>query len=1557
MLIILLLALGLCAPLYSQVAGPNINMVTGDLLGSGDPFLQRQNEPSIAVSSRSTSHLMAVANDYRLVDVPGLLDGSDEIGDVWLGIFRSTDGGASWKSAVLPGCPYNIPSCTADPSSPINRRMAAADGTIRPGPNGMFLMNGIAFDRGKNATSDIFVTRFMDLNNKENGNPFAYLDTIVIDSGTSGQFLDKPWIATALVPGTTRTCSVGGANGVPPQTFPAFDVYLVYAKFTGSSTKPSSAIMFTKSEDCGKTWSKSPVKLSESNSFNQGTALAVNPLNGDVHVAWRRSASSSDTDAILVTKWTRATDSWIQPAKVAVTLPADSFFDQPKMTGSALAFRAKAFPTMTVDHLGRVYLAWPQRGLAPAPFESNARIVVATSSDGINFPVAQQRVADPYSAGGHQLMPSITFAGGRLMLVYYDSRDSQTYGRYTALGGGEYREERVRVGDPNKPFTGDKGRFVMDDRTLPRLHTVDLRGVQAIPASAGAADISPSFGASFRISQYQFGKLPLGDRSKFPDGNTPQVAIQLQYNPPNFPMFARGTASFIGDYVEVAGPVYLPKTGGGWEYNLTNSEFAIFHAAWADNRNVRPPKLPATWQNYTPVASAGGVSSYDSSQSRPSCLPGQEGMRNQDIYSARISGGLLVTALGNQKPLSASISRAYSVLVQNQTRSQKIFRLDITNQPSPSGTASFLFSSDLRTLYVVIAPRSSVSRTVFIQSSNAKATVKVAIVEVAAVPPSGGSSPPLPGGLQSSVALNPDIVNPDIVNPDIVNPDIVNPDIVVAESYNPDIVAPIKANPDIVNPDIVNPDIVNPDIVNPDIVNPDIVNPDIVNPDIVNPDIVNPDIVNPDIVAADISAGYSDTIWSVKNIGNTAASYLTKLFSRDTLTVCSPGQTTGCVKLQLFLKKGYRTNTAGVGGNACKLGYQLQNQLVTIVNTPQFTMVNNLPDPSAVTDPSVSNPTLALQPGEEAQLVLRSFGGFDPRNIITPVVVAQAPKGANAIAPITLTITNPRLPDGRTGQPYSALISTIGSVSTLTFSVIPSGGLPNGLSLNPATGAITGTLTAPTGIYAFTIQAQEDPPLLNGTNLPLRIATQPFTIRVVDTLSPPAGTTLPPAALNQPYSAAINVSGGLAPFTFTLAPGSSLPTGLSLNSSTGIISGVPTAGGNFTFTIEVRDSSCTAQPCAPQLVAITLAIVVDGTPPTVIPSLLGTAGANGWYTSQVSLTWAISDPESGIKTTSSGCANALLTATTTITCTATNNAGLPTTTTRQVNIDTTAPVITPTVAGTLGNNGWYRSNVTVSWTVTDSESGLQPYTCPPTTLTSDTNGATVSCTATNMAGLQTIQSVTVKIDRTAPLIVVTAPLDGAAIPVNTSITAAYACSDALSTIASCIGTVPAGTSFTVTTTGPQTFTITATDQAGNTAVRTIRYNGAYQFNGYMSPLQPAGSFSGTSNLGQAVPLKWELRDGQNNLISDLSTTIDIRTYYTGPRNGTTPCSLATAGPVFVLYLPTIGATGGSTFRVSNGQYTFNWDTSTGAPTGSGCYTVAVQLSDGSAPKVTSVELR
>lgn len=129
----------------AQVPGQNVNMVSGTKWPGGDPFLQRQNEPSLAVSTRNPMHLLAGANDYRTVDL-NLVDQLpiDELsGDAWLGLFKSFDGGRTWKSTLLPGFPQDASSFGA--ASPMKGFSAASDPLVRSGTNGMFYYSGIAF--------------------------------------------------------------------------------------------------------------------------------------------------------------------------------------------------------------------------------------------------------------------------------------------------------------------------------------------------------------------------------------------------------------------------------------------------------------------------------------------------------------------------------------------------------------------------------------------------------------------------------------------------------------------------------------------------------------------------------------------------------------------------------------------------------------------------------------------------------------------------------------------------------------------------------------------------------------------------------------------------------------------------------------------------------------------------------------------------------------------------------------------------------------------------------------------------------------------------------------------------------------------------------------------------------------------------------------------------------------------------------------------------------------------------------------------------------------------
>jgi len=135
----------------------------------------------------------------------------------------------------------------------------------------------------------------------------------------------------------------------------------------------------------------------------------------------------------------------------------------------------------------------------------------------------------------------------------------------------------------------------------------------------------------------------------------------------------------------------MVPTPGGWAFNTAAnpSQAPVFHATWTTNQDVRPP-LDGNWAHYTPVGTGTNRQSvFDPTQITPDCLPGQEGMRNQNIYGSQVTQGLLVSSPQTMKPLSPTLQRAFVVLVQNLTNFDKTFHMTIANQPL-GGFASFL---------------------------------------------------------------------------------------------------------------------------------------------------------------------------------------------------------------------------------------------------------------------------------------------------------------------------------------------------------------------------------------------------------------------------------------------------------------------------------------------------------------------------------------------------------------------------------------------------------------------------------------------------------------------------------------------------------------------------------------------------------------------------------------------------------------------------------------------------------------------------------------------------
>jgi hypothetical protein len=301
-------------------AGCGAGYVSAYTLATGNPYTDqtldecsiskgRQNEPAVVVDPRNTSVLLGSSNDYCGVYNRGAAAGA--VGPIWLGYYRSTDGGASFTSSLVPGYPDDHSAFRALSQA---RTASAGDPVIAWDAHGRAFFGSESSDdpAGTPKTfGDVFVARY-----RNPGGPGAtdtskdgleYFGTTVIAQGSSapnllGKFNDK----TSIEADRTGTTCDG-------------NVYFSWSRFTGNG---GVAIYLSRSTDHGVTFS-TPMKLSASIHDVQFPDISVTH-NGHVYVTFRRFTDGQQTDAIMIVKSTNCGQTFSAPQVVTGFTPSDA---------------------------------------------------------------------------------------------------------------------------------------------------------------------------------------------------------------------------------------------------------------------------------------------------------------------------------------------------------------------------------------------------------------------------------------------------------------------------------------------------------------------------------------------------------------------------------------------------------------------------------------------------------------------------------------------------------------------------------------------------------------------------------------------------------------------------------------------------------------------------------------------------------------------------------------------------------------------------------------------------------------------------------------------------------------------------------------------------------------------------------------------------------------------------------------------------------------------------------------------------------------------------------
>ncbi|MFN8570408.1 MAG: Ig domain-containing protein, partial [Gemmatimonadaceae bacterium] len=206
----------------------------------------------------------------------------------------------------------------------------------------------------------------------------------------------------------------------------------------------------------------------------------------------------------------------------------------------------------------------------------------------------------------------------------------------------------------------------------------------------------------------------------------------------------------------------------------------------------------------------------------------------------------------------------------------------------------------------------------------------------------------------------------------------------------------------------------------------------------------------------------------------------------------------------------------------------------------------------------------------------------------------------------TIRIITSRLPDGTEDRSYTATFEAERGTGVIW--TVQEGKLPQGLELNAATGALTGTSTA-AGVFPIRIRVTDAVGLFDEVPVTIRINPAPLPPKITT-------TTVPDGTVGAPYRAILAAVDGTGAPTWSVVTGAGrLPDGLQLIEATGVITGTPTKEGTATLTVRATDTT----PLSDEQV-LTITINPAPVPPTITTTTLPDGTAQALYSAQLTAT-------------------------------------------------------------------------------------------------------------------------------------------------------------------------------------------------------------------------------------------------------------------------------------------------------------------------------------------------